>query len=283
MLISIKDFASGALAGVVTVLAGQPFDVIKVKMQTQNNSFKSAFSWMKYTFINEGILGFYRGTLSPLIGITFCVSIQFGSNELAKKYVRKKNKKELGRDELDSFDFIRCGVFSGICTSVAICPIELIIVKLQSSHIECKGTLDCLLKIWKTSKLRGFYQGFNATLFREIPGNTIYFSIYEIFMSISTLKYGSRNDVPFYKILLFGSLAGVSSWIFTYPNDLIKSIIQSECYFNRKYLSIYSVANHVYFRNGIKGFFTGIYPCIIRSIFVNSLAFWTFESAQKLF
>jgi len=35
-IISIKDFISGALAGVSQTLIGQPFDIVKVRMQTSN-------------------------------------------------------------------------------------------------------------------------------------------------------------------------------------------------------------------------------------------------------
>ena len=68
-LMSKDDFIAGSLAGVMQVLSGQPFDLIKVKMQTQVSNTTIASSVSKI-YLNDGILGFYKGTLSPLAGIS---------------------------------------------------------------------------------------------------------------------------------------------------------------------------------------------------------------------
>ena len=68
---------------------------------------------------------------------------------------------------------------------------------------------------------------------------------------------------------LAGGFAGVSSWVFSYPFDTIKTRLQSGEYNNwRK--SIY------------KGkLFSGINIAIFRAFLVNSISFWMYENLKS--
>ncbi|KAL2002087.1 hypothetical protein VTN02DRAFT_685 [Thermoascus thermophilus] len=54
---------------------GQPFDIVKVRLQT-TSQYSNAFDCAAKILKNEGPLAFYKGTLTPLIGIGACVSVQ---------------------------------------------------------------------------------------------------------------------------------------------------------------------------------------------------------------
>jgi hypothetical protein len=51
---------------------GQPFDIVKVRLQT-TSQYTSALDAATKIYKNEGPLAFYKGTLTPLIGIGACV------------------------------------------------------------------------------------------------------------------------------------------------------------------------------------------------------------------
>ena len=129
-LISLNDFISGSVAGIVQVLLGQPFDIVKVRLQTQNGLYQSPIECAKSIYHNEGLFAFYKGTLSPLLGISLCVAVQFGSNEFAKKFFTERAKKnnKLG---LNVVDYVKCGMFAGFANSFIISPIELFRIKMQ--------------------------------------------------------------------------------------------------------------------------------------------------------
>jgi len=63
-----------------------------VRMQT---SAKGTYTGMLHCaggiLKNEGPLAFYKGTLTPLLGIGLCVSIQFGALEYAKRVFAEQN------------------------------------------------------------------------------------------------------------------------------------------------------------------------------------------------
>lgn len=53
-------------------VSGQPFDIVKVRLQT-TSQYKNALDAATSIYKNEGATAFYKGTLTPLIGIGACV------------------------------------------------------------------------------------------------------------------------------------------------------------------------------------------------------------------
>ena len=67
--------AAGSFAGIFKVFTGQPFDITKVRMQSMSGTGHSTAEVVKGIWKNEGPLAFYKGTTSPLMGISAFVSI----------------------------------------------------------------------------------------------------------------------------------------------------------------------------------------------------------------
>ena len=68
------------------MIVGQPFDIVKVRLQTQTSAhYSGAGDCFMKIFRSEGPMAFYKGTLSPLLGVGAAVSIQFGVNEMFKR------------------------------------------------------------------------------------------------------------------------------------------------------------------------------------------------------
>ena len=57
---------------------------------------------------------------------------------------------------------------------------------------------------------------------RNVPAWGIYFSTYEYFKT-NELKYNIANT--YFMLAIYGGLAGVISWIPTYPMDIVKTTI----------------------------------------------------------
>eukprot|EP00842_Homolaphlyctis_polyrhiza_P006241 jgi/Hompol1/6618/HPOL_003612-RA len=64
-----KSFLGGGFAGVATVLAGHPFDTLKVRLQT-SNEYKGLADCFRKTVARDGLAGLYKGISSPLVGVT---------------------------------------------------------------------------------------------------------------------------------------------------------------------------------------------------------------------
>lgn len=66
------------------------------------------------------------------------------------------------------------------------------------------------------------------------------------------------------------------SWLFTYPLDYIKTLIQSDDPGNRKYPTAIKTAMIKYEEEGVRTFFKGLGITMLRAFPVNGVGFLTF-------
>ena len=69
------ELLAGSIGGITQVLTGQPFDTVKVRLQTQTGLYSGVSDAITKIWNKEGIYGFYKGSLVPLVGIGACVSM----------------------------------------------------------------------------------------------------------------------------------------------------------------------------------------------------------------
>lgn len=70
--------------------------------------------------------------------------------------------------------------------------------------------------------------GFEVTFLREVLANAVYFYSYEYIMRLFAREGEGSGSAPIMAAFLAGGLAGSNSWLFTYPIDYIKTIMQSQ-------------------------------------------------------
>lgn len=277
-----KDLFAGTMGGVAQVLVGQPFDTTKVRLQTSKVP-TNAMDVVSKLWKNEGFPGFYKGTLTPLIGVGACVSVQFGVNEYMKRYFHSRNGSNPG-DILSLSQYYLCGITGGISNAFLASPIEHIRIRLQTQTSNVKvfnGPLDCIKKLVKSGNLM---RGLTPTLIREGHGCGTYFLVYEALIAQQISKGLTRKDIPAWKLCMFGALSGTALWLMIYPIDVIKSVMQTDNW-NGKPKSgknIIQVGRSIYMQNGIKGFLKGFGPTIIRAAPANGATFATFEIVMRL-
>lgn len=190
----------------------------------------------------------YRGILPPFIGVGFEKSIVFGTYKNVNNFLTR-----CGFDKTNSS--LISGGLSGFSASFIVTPAERMKILLQSGQKMCSiGTL---------------YKGFSATITREVPGFAIYFTTYEKI-------YDKRMGL--FPSFLCGSVSGVISWMFIYPQDMIKTRIQS----NIGKCSYISHIKIIYSDYGILGFYRGFRFALMRAIPLHGGTFFTFELLNRL-
>lgn len=284
-----KDLLAGTAGGIAQVFVGQPFDTTKVRLQTSNTP-TTASTVVRNLLKNEGPMGFYKGTLTPLIGVGACVSLQFGVNEAMKRFFRSVNEKKTGGANnsnglLSLPQYYVCGVTGGFTNSFLASPIEHVRIRLQTQtgsgkDAEFKGPIDCIKKL---RSQKGLMRGLTPTLLREGHGCGTYFLVYEALVSNQINKGLTRTDIPAWKLCMFGALSGTALWMMVYPIDVIKSVMQTDNLLSPKAgKSVKAVAKHIYKTHGWKGFFKGFGPTMIRAAPANGATFATFELVMRL-
>ncbi|KAF5093304.1 hypothetical protein D0Z03_002472 [Geotrichum reessii] len=267
------------------VLSGQPFDTTKVRLQSApEGTYNGALDVVKKLLKNEGFAGFYKGTLTPLVGVGACVSIQFSVNEFMKRtFISRNAAAGLENTGLTHGQFYAAGAAAGIANGFLASPIEHIRIRLQTQTGEIKtfnGPIDAVRKMYNGSGVRGVFRGITPTLIREGHGMGAYFLAFEALVDreIKTKRI-ERKDIPGWKLCLFGASAGYAMWFTSYPIDIVKSKMQTDALDpkNQQYKSMLDCFRKIYIQNGIKGFFKGFLPTILRAAPVNACTFYTFE------
>lgn len=74
----VETFGMGAVAGIVTVYATMPFDVVKTRMQSESASqYKGAFDCVATMLRQEGVRRFWKGTTPRLTRLILSGGIVF--------------------------------------------------------------------------------------------------------------------------------------------------------------------------------------------------------------
>ncbi|KAJ7282681.1 mitochondrial carrier domain-containing protein [Mycena rebaudengoi] len=289
-----KDLTAGTAGGIAQVLVGQPFDIVKVRMQTAP---KGTYSGMMHCATgilkNEGPLAFYKGTLTPLLGIGVCVSIQFGALEYAKRHFASRNLSNgtggEGGATLSGAQIFSSGVMAGVANGFVSGPVEHIRIRLQTQSATkpaYAGPFDAIKKIYGAHGIPGVFKGQGVTLVREAAGYGVYFLAYEKLVQREMAKTGIRRDqLSPVNAVLYGAAAGYALWAIIYPIDMIKSRMQTDGFTastGQKYKSSIDCVRTVWRTEGIGAFTRGLTPTLIRSPFANGATFLGFEMASRL-
>ncbi|KAI1262434.1 mitochondrial carrier domain-containing protein [Xylariaceae sp. FL1019] len=82
----VASFANGAVAGTVTTLATQPFDTVKTKAQQARKT--GTMDSVRLIMKEDGVRGFWRGTVMRLGRTVMAGGILFTANEQATKMLK---------------------------------------------------------------------------------------------------------------------------------------------------------------------------------------------------
>ena len=237
-----NNYIKGAFSGMFGIILSQPIDAIKTHYQVNKN-----------TKFNYSIKNFYKGVTSPILGVGLEKAMVFG----IYNYLRNEKK----------YNVAISGGISGFMASAVVTPYERIKILTQTNKKITKEILN-------PSHL---FKGLSATFTREIPGFAIYFSTYEF---LKNKFYTEKNkEISIYSSFIFGGISGSTAWLFIYPQDRIKTIIQSAD--NNQKLDIKSIIKKTYEAGGIKHFYSGFSFAIMRAVLLHSGTFCMMEILSK--
>lgn len=257
------DFVAGCLGGCAGVIVGHPFDTIKVRLQTQDGSspkYKGSIDCFKSILKTEKMSGLYRGMSSPMAGVALVNAVVFG--------VYGNAQKRLG-DSVWAHG--ACGALAGAVQSAISSPVELAKTRLQiqgdsGGRALYKGPLDCLRQLVKAEGYRGAFRGLGSTILRDTPAFGVYFASYEMMV-----RAGAGGPVS---LMAAGGLAGVFSWMASYPLDVIKSRLQVDGMRGpRRYNGLWDCAVQSYRQEGLPVFMRGLNSTLLRAFPTNAAIF----------
>lgn len=252
------------------VLTGHPFDLIKVRLQT--GVYNTTAECFKQTLLKDGPLGFYRGVLPPLLGVTPMFAVSFWGYDVGKKLVSSYTG--VAASEFTIPQISTAGFISAVPTTLVAAPFERIKVMMQIQSGGKSSMASVVKEMYKTGGIRSIFKGSVATLARDGPGSALYFATYEY---LKEKLSAPGEDLSLFAITIAGGFAGVAMWLGVFPVDTIKSTQQS----SNTNVSIMKVTSNIYKRGGIKAFFPGVGPALARSFPANAATFLGVEVFRK--
>ncbi|CAB0037565.1 unnamed protein product [Trichogramma brassicae] len=247
-------FFAGWSAGFVGTLVGHPMDTIKLYQQMSNVPMsigQAAIKIMK----KDGIRGFYRGMIFPLLGSGYLNSLYFGICDMSMNYLQRSrgHTRIMPTNSGWMQDLFVAGCAAGAVQTLITGPTEFIKIRMQMG----KSGGVYLLAYQMT---RHYLSG----QLNVAPG------IYETIVAGGVA--GTFND---------SFLCRLTSWIPVVPLDTIKSRIQGDDLKNPFFRGVIHCSWHLYQEAGILGFSKGFSMIIIRSIPVNITILYGYELILK--
>jgi hypothetical protein len=186
-----KNLAAGGIAGSMGIFIGQPLDMIKVRMQTEQKRYATGLACFLDMVRKEGFLSLYRGMAAPVMGQFVQNALIFAGESVALRYLEPDMKFQQNMSSKTVMNVFMAGSFGGLLQCLVLVPADLVKCKLQVDHAgggkpTYAGTIDCIRHIVRTEGVGGLYKGFSVTALREVPAFGIYFFVYRYSLAAMT-------------------------------------------------------------------------------------------------
>ncbi|RLN78845.1 hypothetical protein BBJ28_00014526 [Nothophytophthora sp. Chile5] len=266
-----RETLSGVVGAFCCVYAGLPFEVVKVRLQTQGKerAYKGVTDAFRRIATEEGVFALWKGAVPALSSSIIENSVLFSANGVAKRAVlalhARQRAEHEGEYQLTTLDEALMGGVAG-CFSA-------------TYH----GPMDCLVKVAKKEGIAGLFRGYSAVLLRDVPFSFLFFGTYQAITSTvaSLLGKESKNDLNPLYILTSGGLAGATSWGIMFPVDVLKSRMQTASASGT--LTLRGAFRSVYSQHGIHGFYRGWSAAVMRAFPANGSLFLGVEMTHRAF
>jgi len=129
-----KDILFGSIAGMAAKYFEHPFDLVKVRLQSQPHDrppiYTGAVDCFKQTISREGVLGLYRGISMPVLGATLeNASLFFTYNSVKSLIASSRGKASV--EDLGMQELAIAAAAAGAAASLVLTPVELVKCRMQ--------------------------------------------------------------------------------------------------------------------------------------------------------
>ncbi|KAH9711230.1 Folate transporter 1 [Citrus sinensis] len=289
-----ENATAGAIAGFATVAAMHPLDVVRTRFQVNDGrvsnlpTYKSTAHAILTISRSEGLRGLYAGFSPAVLGSTLSWGLYFFFYGRAKQRYSKNGKEKLnpGHHLASSAE---AGALVCLCTN----PVWLVKTRLQLQtplHQTrlYSGLYDALTTIMKEEGWSGLYKGIVPSLFLVSHG-AIQFTVYEELRKVIVdFKSKRRKQNPDrannllnsadYAIL--GGSSKIAAMLLTYPFQVIRARLQQRPSGNGipRYVDSWHVIRETARFEGLRGFYRGITPNLLKNVPASSITFIVYEN-----
>ncbi|OAL70820.1 mitochondrial carrier protein [Trichophyton violaceum] len=290
----VTAFIGGGVAGAVSRTIVSPLERLKILLQVQSvgrEEYKLSISkGLAKMWREEGWRGFMRGNGTNCIRIVPYSAVQFGSYNLYKKAFEPTPG-----GELTPLRRLTCGGLAGITSVTFTYPLDIVRTRLSiqsASFAELKNQHQTKLPgMYETMRLMykneggivALYRGILPTVAGVAPYVGLNFMTYESIRKVLTPE-GDANPSALRK-LLAGAISGAVAQTCTYPFDVLRRRFQINTMsgLGYKYTSIFDAVRVIALEEGLRGFYKGIVPNLLKVAPSMASSWLSFELTRDFF
>jgi len=211
------------------------------------------------------------------------------------------------KGNLNPLDNLLSATEAGIVVSVATNPIWVVKTRLQlqdryeprqaqGGRGVYRGSLDCFSRIVKEEGISGLYRGLLPSLILVSHG-AIQLAVYEKLKSMSHNFQGQGKAPPSEKgnieqkrpslsissAGICGALSKGTATLATYPTQVVRSRLQQRMDTRKlKYAGFVNTVRVIMRREGLRGFYKGVFPNLLRVMPQSAVTFLVYEATLRI-
>ncbi|EFW99696.1 mitochondrial folate carrier protein [Grosmannia clavigera kw1407] len=299
---ALIEAIAGLTAGSIATLAVHPLDIVKTRMQIFRGTATASASGtciggpaaLSAASVLRGLLAaphplaaLYRGLTPNLLGNgTSWASFFFVKSRMERLVASAKAP---GPQDLTPADYFVASGLAGICVQVITNPLWVLKTRMLSSDRGAQGAYPSMwagaIRVLREEGPRGFYRGLGVSLIGVSHG-AVQFAVYEP-MKRLYLRRGSEADIDAsqkrlrnHATLVISTTAKLVAGAVTYPYQVVRSRLQNydaEARFGR---GIVGVSAQLWREDGLRGFYRGLVPSVIRVLPATWVTFLVYENIR---
>lgn len=271
----VKAFLAGSLSGTVSTVLFQPLDLVKTRIQSgqmtsvhgsKSHSGISSLSVLSRILQKEHLSGLWRGMTPSIARCVPGVGLYFSSLHCLKSYTIENN-------EPTAVQAVLLGMGARTVSGVLLIPITVIKTRIESGQFSYSSISNALVQIHKREGVRGLTCGLLPTLIRDAPFSGLYLMFYTQ-LKKATPPELRKSEYVAPTHFACGIIAGICASIVTQPADVLKTKMQL---YPNKFDSLLEVILFVQKKYGVKGYFKGLGPRMLRRTLMASMAWTLYE------
>ncbi|KAL4652915.1 hypothetical protein ACB092_01G265900 [Castanea dentata] len=275
---------AGGVAGATSRTATAPLDRLKVVLQVQTTQAR-IMPAVREILREGGFLGFFRGNGLNVMKVAPESAIRFYMYELLKGFVADF-KGEENKADIGTSGRLFAGGLAGAVAQASIYPMDLVKTRIQTCSFE-GGRVPSLKKlsrdIWVQEGPRAFYRGIVPSLLGIVPYAGIDLAAYETLKDLSK-KYILQDGVEPGPVVQLGcgTISGALGATCVYPLQVVRTRMQArQSNADTAYKGMADVFRRTFQHEGLRGFYKGIFPNMLKVVPSASITYMVYESMKK--
>lgn len=194
-----KSVAAGAVCGTIGGCTGNPFFLVKVRMQNFardpslqvgfQHKYSNSFEAFACILKEEGIKGMLRGIEAQILRVSVASAVQLGVYDSIKHFLSSHSLVTSSKDS--SILPIAASALTGFFVTVSMNPFDLVATRLYNQQVLngkgvlYSGPIDCLIKTVRTEGVLALYKGFVPHYLRLTPHTILTLVFWEKYKSLA--------------------------------------------------------------------------------------------------